>query len=136
MTLTEKQQEHRRWLEGLSVPPEQKQGALLLWDSLTFLLPQLEKPTGALHRYDYTDDTYWVVNWWANGKEGTVDYIWLSADVQPDGLVQWTGWCKGEVIPFPSTHEEDRCVAYARWLPTVGINCLRTYFTEPEATSG
>lgn len=121
MTLTEKQQEHRRWAEGLQIPPEQKQATLLLWDSLLAEVPELQVPPAWVSDEDSADDPDCIhLHWRANRPL----WLWLEVTVLKDGWLEWMGRKDAERLTLP-----DSAVPVLP-LPPEAVRVLRTYFTE------
>lgn len=92
MTLQQRQQEHRQWLEGLKEKyPVQAEAALRLWDGLLLLLPNLQEPCGQV--LDAEDaDPFGLQLQWESGYWKAKDEIKVNVTVLQDGTVDWFGY--------------------------------------------
>lgn len=121
MTLTEKQQEHRQWVEGLSIPPEQKQAALLLWDSLLAEVPDLQVPLAWVSDEFAADDPDCIH---LHCRAERPLWLWLEVVVMKDGAIEWMGRQDSDWLSLP----EDNVPVLP--LPPEAVRVLRTYFTK------
>lgn len=128
MTLTEKQQQHRQWVERLQIPPEQKQATLLLWDSLLAEVPELEVPPVCKHSAEWEDCPNGLYHHWITGRLLDGTGCFLDAEVEPGGLVQWCGWEGPQWVDLPSV-DGDFLPVPVLPLPPEAVRVLRTYFS-------
>lgn len=129
MTLTEKQQEHKQWVEGLDIPPDQKQAALLLWDSLLAEVPTLIVPPAYKHDAEWEDCPNGLHHHWKTGSLLDRTGCFLDVDVLPNGTLYWCGWEGPQWVDLPSV-DGDYLAVPVLPLPPEAVRVLRTYFSE------